>query len=346
MKRRSFLRGLGASGALIPVSGYVANASGQAVDHRDDVFTFVHLTDSHVQRRRSGHEGWQACVDSVNRLSPQPALAMMGGDMVFDGLYTDKEVYLDQIELFKAGAASLQMPWYPCMGNHDVFGLSSRRKTTPDDPDIGKGLIQRHLQWEHPYYSFNHGGWHFVVLDTIHEVDAPHGRSYKPMIGEEQLTWLRFDLGAHAEMPTVVVMHIAAFCHAPQLSGNLEMKAYNGLVVEDNLALREIFERHGVKLVLQGHTHQNEDFCYNGVWYVTSQSVSAAWWGGNWRGFSPGYLVCTAHPSGEITWRRETFAWEHRLEPEDTLEREKIAQRGAYTAEQRRLYEEEVMGRR
>jgi 3',5'-cyclic AMP phosphodiesterase CpdA len=340
MKRSSFLKRLAIGASGIPLIGAASKASLSS-----DSFSFVHLTDSHVQRRRSGHLGFANCVTSVNALDPKPDLVLMGGDMVFDGLYTDKDVYLDQIALFKEGAAKLDMPWYPCMGNHDVFGLSARRKTTVDDPDIGKKVILDALDWKSPYYSFNHKNWHFVVLDTIFQVETENGPSYVPRIGDEQLEWLRFDLGAHNGMPTVVLMHIAAFCHSPQLTGNPEAKAYSGLVISDNNPLREILERHKVKVVLQGHTHQNEDFRWNDVWYVTSQSVSAAWWGGNWRGFKPGYTVYTAHADGNITWERREYEWEHQLEPEDTLERDRIQQREDFIEAQRELYLKEIGAR-
>lgn len=112
------------------------------------------------------------------------------------------------------------------------------------------------------------------------------------------------------------------------------------MVVEDTQAFRYIVERHNVKAVLQGHSHVPEDFCYNGVWYITSQSVSAAWWGGNWKGFKPGYTVFQTD-GDKLSWQRKTFDWEHQLEPEDELERERIAEREAFEAEQERLLQEE-----
>lgn len=340
MKRASFLKRLALGAGSLPLLGSTAATAASTGS-----FTFAHLTDSHVQRRRAGHLGFDACVASVNALAPKPDFVMMGGDMVFDGLYTEKEVYLDQIALLKAGASKLDMPWYPCMGNHDVFGLSARRKTTVDDPDIGKKLIQDALNWPASHYSFDHKGWHFAVLDTIFPVDTENGPSYVPRIGAEQLEWLRHDLGANHGKHVVVVMHIAAFCHSPQISGDLQVRAYNGLVVDDNKALREILERHKVKVVLQGHTHQNEDFRWKDVWYVTSHSVSAAWWGGNWRGFNPGYTVFTAHEDGRITWERVHYAWEHRLEPEDTLEQRRILERADFEQAQRDLYLKEIGAR-
>ena len=265
----------------------------------------------------------------------------MGGDMAFDGLYTEKDEFADQIELFRSTSDRLDMPWYPCLGNHDILGWNSRRKVDVDDPDIGKGFLMERVGMTSPYYSFNAHGWHFVVMDTMLGVQSDHGPSYVPALGEEQLEWLRFDLGAHHGMPTVVVMHIAAFCNTGQIMGDFEAPAMNSMVIRDNRAFREILERHGVKAVLQGHSHQVEDYYWNGVWYVTSQSVSAAWWGGNWRGFLPGYTQFFAKDD-RLSWVRHTFDWTHHLEPGDDVERQRIAEMEAFQAEQRRLLQRET----
>src|SRR5438477_7782 len=53
-------------------------------------FTFVHLTDQHVTNRRKGDEGYRRCIASINALGPVPDFVLMGGDMVFDGIYTPK----------------------------------------------------------------------------------------------------------------------------------------------------------------------------------------------------------------------------------------------------------------
>ena len=61
--------------------------------------------------------------------------------LVFDGNYTAKSDYEDQISIYKQVTSGLAMPHFHCMGNHDVLGWSPRSKVPADDPDIGKKMI-------------------------------------------------------------------------------------------------------------------------------------------------------------------------------------------------------------
>jgi 3',5'-cyclic-AMP phosphodiesterase len=337
-QRRSFLKKIAAATSLTvlnPIAGF-SNEKSAA-----NSFSFIHLTDMHVRRKRQGHLGYQACIADVNKNHGKADFVLMGGDLAFDGNYTAKDEFIDQIELYKNASDQLKMPYYNSIGNHDVLGWSSRRKVAVDDPDLGKKLIMDKLKMSASYYSFNHKGWHFVVLDSIHPIETDNGPSYKGRLGDVQLEWLRFDLGKHSKMPTVVMTHIAAFCHISQMNGDSKFNPFGHMVIEDTVAFRTIIERHNVKAVLQGHSHVPEDFYYNGVWYITGQSVSAAWWGGNWKGFEPGYTVFRT--DGEkLQWERKNFAWQHHLEPEDTLERQKIEEREAFEKQQAELLAQEV----
>lgn len=335
--RRSFLKKFGLS--AFGIGALSANALSKPDNNS---FRIVHLTDQHVTSRRQGHEGYKRCIQSINNLNPAPDLVLMGGDMVFDGLYTELETYMESISLYKQITQNLEMPYYHCIGNHDVLGLSSRRKVPADYPGIGRNLIMQELGMEKDYYSFNHNGWHFVVLNSIYEYENETGPSYEARIGEDQRDWLRYDLGDHKDMPTIAVSHMAAFSHKGQINGDTEMKAMSAIILSDNVELRNIFERHNVKALLQGHTHISEDFRFNDVWYLTSQAASAAWWGGNWLGFKPGYSVLELGENDIIGWHREIYEWEHQLEPQDTIEKERIAEQKEFEARQDSLYSVEI----
>ena len=337
--RRNFLKNF--SLAFLGLGGLPANS--KQVEEQDEVkFRIAHVTDQHVTSRRKGHLGYQKCVESINALSPTPDFVLMGGDMVFDGLYTDIDVYEESIELYKDISDRLKMPYYHCIGNHDVLGLSSRRKVAPDHPEIGCAYIMKRLGMERDYYSFNHKGWHFVVLNSIFEKEGTSGPAYEARIGERQMDWLRFDLGKHKDKPTIAVSHFAAFSHKGQIIQDFDMKAMSGIILQDNKQLREVLERHSVRALLQGHTHVSENFQYNNVWYLTTQSASAAWWGGNWLGFEPGYTILELGERDIIRWYANEYEWEHKLDPEDTLERERIQEHKEFEAEQIRLYLQEI----
>lgn len=344
--RRRFLGAAVTTGVGAALAGpSMGRAAERAIAAAPDDFTFVHLTDMHVTPKRWGDKGYRACIESVCDMKPRPRFALMGGDLAFDGCYTPKADFAEQIRLYREISDGLGLPYYNCMGNHDVLGWSSRRKVPTSDPDLGKKMIMERLEWERSYYSFDVGRWHFAVLDSIHPKQFDHGPAYEPRIGAEQLEWLAYDLGAAGDRPKVCVTHIAAFYHGAQVNGDPNRKAMDGaMVLWDTKELREILTRHGVKALLQGHSHRIEEFRFDDVWYLTSPAVSAAWWSGDWTGNAPGYTVF--HCRGdELTWKYHFYGWEPHLEPEDDLERQKNAEREAWRREQQELLAKERAGR-
>ena len=122
--RRNFLKNI--SLAFFGFGSLQENSK-QVEEQGEVKFRIAHVTDQHVTSRREGHNGYQKCVESINALFPSPDFVLMGGDMLFDGLYTDLDVYQESIELYKNISDQLKMPYLHCIGNHDVLGLSSRR---------------------------------------------------------------------------------------------------------------------------------------------------------------------------------------------------------------------------
>lgn len=351
INRREFLTttsALAAGALALPGTTLAAPASTQANTSGGvgEPFTFVHLTDMHVTSRRHGDAGYLACIESVKALSPKPDLALMGGDLAFDGLYTPKPKFVEQVKIYKEVSDSMGIPYYNCMGNHDVLGWSSRRKVETTDPDFGKKYIMDALHWEKPYYSFDHKGWHFAILDCIHPIHPDSGPSYEARIGDEQLEWLAYDLGSAGDRPKVVMTHIAAYCNIAQQQGNPDAEGMPAwAIVRDTLKLQQILERHNVKALLQGHTHRPEEYRWHDVWYLTSPAVSGSWWAGDFNGAGPGYTVFNCHPDGELTWDMIPYEWETQLDPADDTERKRTAEKQAKDEEQARLRDLELAGR-
>ena len=310
-------------------------------------FSFIHLTDQHVTNRRHAPEGYARCIAAINALDPAPDFVLMGGDMVFDGCYTALADYQNQLRLFQDITRNLKTPWHPCLGNHDILGWHEREKVAPTDPGYGKRLIMDALQWRDPYYSFDHKGWHFAVLDSCHAKKSASGAILQePRIGPEQLEWLAYDLGTAGDRPKIAVVHVAALCNVGQISGDPKHLAMDGaMVLWDTVELRQVLERHNVKLLLQGHSHRVEDTFWNGTWYVTGAAASGAWWGGSWTGSDPGYTIVRCD-GDKVTWSHESYPWEPQLDERDELERQKIAAYNRQRENQQRLRQLERAGRK
>lgn len=111
------------------------------------------------------------------------------------------------------------------------------------------------------YYSFDRGGYHFVVLDSCFRSDGvPYERRNftwtDPNVSPEELEWLRADLASNKK-PTIVFAH-----------QRLDVNNSHG--VKNGAAVREILETAGVvQAVFQGHSHQNDLKTIGGIHYCT-----------------------------------------------------------------------------
>ena len=350
ISRRNFIKTMSvtATAAAVPpaVLNLTASKSRKATPMTTSKdFCFVHMSDPHVRYKRRGDLGYAKCIAAINDVKPQADFVITGGDLCFDGNYTAKDEYIRSIDLYKTITDQLKMPYYNCLGNHDAFGLSSRRKCPDDDPDIGKKLIMDKLGMTAPYYSFDHKGWHFAILDSAFQITTTTGPTQLGKIGDEQLDWLRYDLGKAHGKPTIVVTHVAAFCAMVQVNGDNETNDIkSGMVLQDNKQLRLILERHKVKALLQGHSHWAEDYRFHDVWYITSQGAGACWWAGEWLGAPPGFTVLKCQ-GNELSWERKSYHLDYQLEPEDNLERKLNAEHDAFLAEQQELLKKEIAGK-
>ncbi len=114
---------------------------------------------------------------------------------------------------------------------------------------------------ERSYYSFDRGGFHFVILDSCFRSDGePYGRKNfewtDPNVPPAELDWLQNDLKSTGQ-PVIVFAH-----------QRLDVSNNHG--VKNNAEVREILEANGkVLAVFQGHSHKNDLKEIGGIPYCT-----------------------------------------------------------------------------
>jgi len=201
--RREFIAG--AAAATLQVSLVeVAFA-----DPRRD-FTFAYLSDAHLQHVRGTQfvrawdEEMTRAIAEANLLRPRPDFAVFGGDLAHLGTPAELEHGADLL-------SRLACPVRMVIGEHDYYFDLGERWSRLFGP-----------QW----YSFDHKGTHFVVLNSILADDAwlgrwsegarrmaemaglenPNGAAFR--VGARQRAWLARDLArVPGSTPLVVLSH-------------------------------------------------------------------------------------------------------------------------------------------
>ncbi len=134
------------------------------------------------------------------------------------------------------------------LGNHCVHLLTKQEFLG----GVGQGKA---------HYSFDHAGWHFIVLDACFRSDgvAYERQNFEwtdPNIPVAELEWLEADLRG-AKSPVVVFIH-----------QRLDVSNHYG--VKNAPAVRKILEdSKRVRAVFQGHSHKNDHHEIGGIHYTT-----------------------------------------------------------------------------
>jgi 3',5'-cyclic-AMP phosphodiesterase len=306
MDRRQFLTlsALSAAGLTMTHSG-VAQAP-----QRPGSFDFVFLTDTHLQPELDAAKGCAMCFRKI-RSTEKLDFAIQGGDHIFDGLAVPRQRATSLFDLYESTEQQLGMKVYHTLGNHDVFGVSAKSGIGPRDPGYGKQLYEDRVG--PTYYSFDHKGYHFIVLDSIQITPQ---RNWTTAVDADQLAWLKNDLAALAPATPVVVT-----IHAPLLSGAVLASfpgaaASNQMFVTNAGDVTRLFDGHNILVVLQGHLHINEVDTFKGVPYLTGGAVCGNWWHGTNRGTPEGYTVVSLR-NGKASWRYETYGFKS-VDPQNT----------------------------
>jgi Icc protein len=274
-------------------------------------FSFLFITDTHIQPELNAAQGCDQCFKKARTIKSD--FVIQGGDHVFDSLGVGGERASSLFDLYGKTEQDLGVKIYHTIGNHDVFGVYPASGVSPTDPLYGKKMFEE--RFGKAYYSFDHKGVHFIVLDSIGITDD---HAYEGRIDAAQLAWLAADLKAlPTAAPIVVSVHIPL---VTAFDSYLPVPAtppkHHGLSVANASEVIALFEGHNVLGVFQGHTHINERVEWKGVPYITSGAVSGNWWHGTRMGTPEGFTVVRIE-NGKLSTRYETYGFQS-VDPQNT----------------------------
>jgi hypothetical protein len=234
-------------------------------------FDFVFIADMHLERREVGGAKLKASLAEINALKPKPAFLWFQGDICLQSGAGDLYAECYQVA---------DMPKRHGAGNHEmILGHENPR----DD-------FQR--RFGPTYYSFDWGPVHCIVLDGNKPIPGQSGwQAVHGAVEGSELKWLEADLAAQPDGKSIVVgVHIPIVSSYPERRSTSPKNAPYWEMT-NRAVLTDLFARHRVRLVLQGHMHENERTTVDGVQYVASISISGSWWKAG-SGFERGVDNC------------------------------------------------------
>jgi predicted phosphodiesterase len=250
--RRAFLR----RGALVMtaatgITHALAADAAAAPALRIGLLTDLHYADIPPKGKRHYRESLGKVRAAVERFNEAKAdFAVELGDFIDEATTVEGEIA--HLKTIEAEFAKFRGPRHYVLGNHCVSTLT-------------KEQFYANCAAKRSPYSWDHAGFHFVVLDACFRADgtAYGAKNFKwtdTEIPEAQRRWLAEDLAA-AWKPTTVFVH-----QRLDITGDYAVKSAP--------AVREILERAGnVLAVFQGHHHRNDYREVGGIHYCTLMAM-------------------------------------------------------------------------
>jgi Icc protein len=277
----------------------------------------IFATDTHlmVGNQLRSEDGLIAALAAIGNVKPRADLILFGGDLTHESPQLDfsaAEKLIDRfLEIWKDHT---DLPTFFTFGNHDLVGTKNA-SVRREDPRFGKGLYRMRLALENNFYAVRKGGWRFIVLDDV--LPEPDG-SYIGEFAEEQLAFLRTELGTDTQTPTILCGHIPSVSVLPNLSvcgetktegANIETPA--SLLTHNASDLHHVLDetKANVKLVLAGHLHHLEKIQIDGVSYLNGGAICGKWWKGAQKGCPEGFTVLDLSDNGSFAAEYRPYSW-------------------------------------
>lgn len=273
----------------------VQNLYSQKKQPKESAFSFVFMTDVHIKHDPFVLSEFSKVIDTINKLKVDFVLS--GGDQVFDVMRGNVKKSDSLFSLYKEQIAKIKVPVYSSVGNHELFGIYPESDIDSTHSDYKYGMFKRYLG--NPYYSFDHKGWHFIVLNVL-DVD---NKKYIGKVDEQQIAWLKQDLAKiNTNTPVAIMAHLPFVSSFYQIYPPKDGPALSAGLISNRNEVLQLFKDHQLKLVLQGHIHWLEDVnVENKTHFITGGAVAGR---PSWRGNNHG-------PRGFLlfTVKENSFSW-------------------------------------
>ncbi|MFB6318877.1 metallophosphoesterase family protein [Saccharicrinis sp. FJH54] len=266
-------------------------------------FSFVFMTDIHLQPEKHAVEGFEKAITEINDL--QPDFVITGGDLIMDAL---KQSYGRADSLYKlyiSVSRELNMPVHNTMGNHEIFGICNTKTDLSQNPEYNEKMFEKRLG--DSYYTFRYNGWKFFILNSVEKDD---NGCYIGWIDDQQKEWIKKELSkTDKDTPIAITTHIPFITTFNQVYYGSTLGNDSSLVVANSKDILDLFKGHNLKLVMQGDTHIAEDVYIDGIHYITGGAICGAWWNGPNRDTEEGFALFKVD-GDRFTWEYVDYGWE------------------------------------
>ena len=256
LDRRGFLRCMAWAGTAtvwalaggVPKSFAMNRIPSLTAEQKKSIF-FAQISDSHIGFNKEANTDvtgtLRDAVAKLNALPQRPAFVLHTGDITQLAKASEFDTANELLKEVKTDRV-LYVP-----GEHDVAG------------DNGVSYLARYGKGTkgHGWYSFDHGGAHFVGLVNVMDLKAGGLGS----LGTEQLAWLANDV---KRLPTSTP--IVMFAHVPLWTVYPEW----GWGTDDSEQALALVKRFGSVTVLNGHIHQIMQKVEGNVSFHTAMSTA------------------------------------------------------------------------
>ena len=317
--RRTFVGACGALAVTSVVSLRAAAEQPTGGGDREAGFRFLFMSDFHLRREFNSSEGMAKALTAAMQLDPKPAFIVTGGDLCQNLRDQTLEQCQEMADLFvKTWKQHVDVPTYHALGNHDPAGWGKGFESFPggaDHPLFGFKLMQQKLNMPKLSHSFDHRGWHFVVVHNAKVADQPGSGKIIGEFEEETLAFLRDDLSRNRGKPTMLFGHYPPVTAIEFFNGEAKQADDGwtlgyGRAARNPAALVEAIGDANVKAFFSGHIHRLDRITAKDQHFICSGSVSGDQWRGPDVDTEEGFGVIDCRSDGTFDYRYHEYGWD------------------------------------